>query len=1365
MKSRWSALNALCFCFALVLFSTLSGATAPSVVDLSEVPTRDEVWSFPTGGRILSSPAVSTDGSTVYFGSYDRNFYAVYTRDSGTKVGGDLKWQLPLRGRIISSPVIDTNGIIYVGCTDGRLYALGDNGHGSVSVLWSNRTARPITSSPAVGEDGTIYVGSQDNKLHAIFPDGATKWRFFSPHDVDTPLINSEGTIYFPSRGRLFGVTEEGAEAANHVLRRNIRSLPAIGTEDTLYFGTDGDIVFGLLAGGTTNVYRWRYDTDGDVVSSPAIDFSGRIYIGSATRFIYSFTTNGAARWRTKLPGVSRSAFSIDADGTVYVGCDDRRLYALHPDTGEVLWYFETGGHVRSSPAIDQFGMLYFGSSDGSLYAVETDVAVDNPEDPDPEVEPVWQMYRRDRQHTARAAVCEPFIVGELTGVTASETNFGSASVTSGSSVSIRVNARAGAVISYQWRFNGEDIELDADNVAPRSATNFVLTLPAVEPGDQGSYTVLVSTECGEVESDPFDLIVESAPFIVNALTNRHLLEGNTLVLESGITGSDPIRFQWYFNGVPISQAATLIITNVTVANQGSYWVTASNAFSGEILTTNGPITVFVYPNTLAVARFAVQPVAAGPQHSLAVLPDHTLWSWGLNSFGQLGNGISGSSGTDRITRNTPLLIGTNGAANTNAVWQSVTAGGRGHQPGTNQPAGFSLAIQTNGTLWAWGLNDRGQLGVGNTNVQRIPTRVGTASNWFQVEAGAAHVLALRRDGTLWAWGANSAGQLGNGSTNGSLEPVRIGTDSAWVEVRAGGHFSLARRADGTIWAWGTNNFGQLGVGNTAVQRAPVQVTNGVWTNMSAGVFHSLAVNGSGQVGAWGRNNQGQLGNGFSIYNSETGNEDSPILSSPGATRRVEAGHFHSFAIRADGTLWAWGANHHGQLGNGQRGSSVNTNDANSSVPVPIRPDLQWLSVDAANHSLGMTLDGRVWAWGWNNSGQVGNGTGGDGTSDHDRTEPVLLTFVSGTNVPPVTGTAPAISQQPASTNTVVQGGTANFTVGATGTGPLAYQWFFNSAPMSGATNVVVQIENAQRDNVGPYFAVVTNAFGAATSTVGYLVVTNTNGDVLTPTNPPGIVTQPESRTVQFGSNVSFSVVVTGAPPLAYQWFFNSNAIPALSNSTATNATLVLTNVSSSNAGPYFVVVTNSFGSVTSAVATLTTVSNISIPVITRQPTNQSGIVRGSHAVFDVEVSGTPPLRFQWFYNGNPIDGGTNSSARTDTLVLSNVQSGGIIRVSVSNDFGGTVSSNATLTVSNASPTPGSLMLPGELVLESIQIEDGVLRIEARAGEEQATLVLEASESLVQPNWRPVRTNEPGSRTFLLPLPESRARYYRLRRE
>jgi alpha-tubulin suppressor-like RCC1 family protein len=559
----------------------------------------------------------------------------------------------------------------------------------------------------------------------------------------------------------------------------------------------------------------------------------------------------------------------------------------------------------------------------------------------------------------------------------------------------------------------------------------------------------------------------------------------------------------------------------------------------------------------------AEHPVAAGPRHSLAVLPDHTLWAWGLNNFGQLGNTESGVSGTNQIFRNTPQLIGplgTNGSVNTNAVWASVSAGGRGADVATNQPGGFSLALQTNGSLWAWGANHFGQLGIGSTNLQRTPAPVGSDSNWFQVEAGATHTLALKRDGSLWAWGANNVGQLGFGNTNATSVPLRVGGESAWVEIRAGGFFSLARRADGSIWAWGANNNGQLGLSTTANRSSPTMVgTNLDWAALSAGVGHSMALTTNGTLWAWGQNNFGQLGNSTdtpAIGLVQIGTDTDWLLP--------EAGNFHSFALKINGALFAWGANTNGQLGNGQSEPGPNVS------PIAIATDMTWRAIDASMHSIGMTTDGRVWAWGWNSHGQVGDGT------TNNRSAPVALSFNAGSAVT----NPPTITQQPAANQLANEAATASFSVSAFGPGILVYQWYFNSNVIDAvlnptAMNPQLSITNVTSTNAGFYHVVITNTFGRVTSSVARLSITITSG-------APVIVQNPTNQTVITNSTVRFAVLVTGGQPFSYQWRFNANPIDSATNSTATNSTLTLSNVTSSSAGFYDVVITNSFDGTTS---------------------------------------------------------------------------------------------------------------------------------------------------------------------------------------
>lgn len=192
---------------------------------------------------------------------------------------------------------------------------------------------------------------------------------------------------------------------------------------------------------------------------------------------------------------------------------------------------------------------------------------------------------------------------------------------------------------------------------------------------------------------------------------------------------------------------------------------------------------------------------------------------------------------------------------------------------------GETLALKGDGTVWSWGYNNYGQLGINNTIDQTSPVQVlglggtGALSGMTAVSAGTYFSLALKSDGTVYAWGGNFYGMLGNNSVTNSKVPVQVvdvggsGILSNVVAVSAGGDHSLALKSDGTVWAWGRNTYGQLGTNNITEQHAPVQVLDvGGSGNLSgiiaisAGNYFSLAIKSDGTVYAWGRNNSGQLG-------------------------------------------------------------------------------------------------------------------------------------------------------------------------------------------------------------------------------------------------------------------------------------------------------------------------------------------------------------------------------------------------------------------------------------------------------------------------------------------------------------------------
>ena len=182
------------------------------------------------------------------------------------------------------------------------------------------------------------------------------------------------------------------------------------------------------------------------------------------------------------------------------------------------------------------------------------------------------------------------------------------------------------------------------------------------------------------------------------------------------------------------------------------------------------------------------QQVSAGLDYVVAIKTDGSLWAWGKNTYGGLGDGTTND-------KTKPVRIGTS------VNWKQVSTRWR-----------FTAAIKTDGSLWTWGSNFVGELGDGAAagDNKLIPTQVGTAKDWSQISAGFVSCRAIKTDGSLWAWGSNSGGQYGNGSNLPSKIPIQIGTNKDWKEVSIGETFSVALKSNGTLWAWGTNTKGRI---------------------------------------------------------------------------------------------------------------------------------------------------------------------------------------------------------------------------------------------------------------------------------------------------------------------------------------------------------------------------------------------------------------------------------------------------------------------------------------------------------------------------------------------------------------------------
>ena len=395
-----------------------------------------------------------------------------------------------------------------------------------------------------------------------------------------------------------------------------------------------------------------------------------------------------------------------------------------------------------------------------------------------------------------------------------------------------------------------------------------------------------------------------------------------------------------------------------------------------------------------------------GQFHAVVVGSDGVLYGWGSNSFGQIGNAAQDTAVIPTRIKlwsadsETTLLAG--GSTHTlitgrrdgkvygagdNATHQlgdgstiqrtppvAVALGNGKVAVAASAGNGHSLALASDGIVMAWGANDSGQLGNGGTSTVSTPIQIdlGSGKSALEVSAGGLHSLALGSDGAVYGWGRNSNGQLGDGTTLQRTAPItaQFPAASGIVAVSAGGDHSLALAGDGRLYSWGGNDNGQLGDGGTTQRASPalISLANGVEAAaISGGANFSLAIGSDGRVYGWGQNSHGQLGDGTLTQRT------APVavtLAIGVKAKAIAAGGGHSLAIGSDGKLYAWGDNAVGQLGDGTQ------TQRSSPVLVSLPAGVAAVGIAAGSaHSLALGSDGKLYVWGLNASGQLGNGT------------------------------------------------------------------------------------------------------------------------------------------------------------------------------------------------------------------------------------------------------------------------------------------------------------------------------------------------------------------------------------------------------
>ena len=420
---------------------------------------------------------------------------------------------------------------------------------------------------------------------------------------------------------------------------------------------------------------------------------------------------------------------------------------------------------------------------------------------------------------------------------------------------------------------------------------------------------------------------------------------------------SIPVKIGVAMDWQVVSTGGDLISGNghtCALKKEGSVWCWGNNSFSqlgdGTSANKSKPVQIGVTKDWLAIF--------AGGIYTCALKKESSIWCWGGFQLGQLDSSTPKLDSYSLTNRFTPIQLGVT------TDWMTIDAGD-----------GHMCVIKTEGSLWCWGHNDNGQLGDGTRVFKNTPVQIGITADWREISAGGWHTCGIKTEGSLWCWGFNLYGQLGNGKA-GYIEsknmPVQIGIDMDWQKIAAGGAHTCALKTEGSLWCWGNNDYGQQGAGNAGYSQiiiAPVQIgTTLDWQTIAVSDSHTCALKMEGSLWCWGSNTWGQIGNGNTTDQSKPVqigmNKYWTTISTGGG-----AGKSTSCAVDKEGSLWCWGNNFYGQLGDGSNvDKSLPTLVSNFSKGNQI--------VIGYHHICSIDMEGFLWCWGSNHFGQLGDGSG-----------------------------------------------------------------------------------------------------------------------------------------------------------------------------------------------------------------------------------------------------------------------------------------------------------------------------------------------------------------------------------------------------
>ena len=381
--------------------------------------------------------------------------------------------------------------------------------------------------------------------------------------------------------------------------------------------------------------------------------------------------------------------------------------------------------------------------------------------------------------------------------------------------------------------------------------------------------------------------------------------------------------------------------TGFYIKSNGTLWGWGLNS-SGQIGNNNKateptPVQIGGDTNWLKVD--------AGYSHTMAIKSNGSLWGWGTNVFGQLGDNTL-------VSKSSPVQIGVD------TDWSIVSSG-----------VSHTMAIKTTGTLWGWGFNTNGKIGDNTTANRSAPAQIGVDTDWSKISLGGISSLAIKTNGSLWGWGLNTSGELGDNTTANRSVPTQIGTDTDWSKISLGtplygSQSSFARKTDGTLWVWGTFSSGNLGtyyIRNKFFKVPKPFSATMISTSINTSGGTALIIDNNSRLWSWGLGTSYQLGD-----ITSTSKNEAVLVDNNSVWSKISSGFSHSMGIKTTGTIWGWGVGTSGRLG-------LN-NNATQTSPVQVGVDNDWLEISIRNsNSYAIKTTGTIWGWGLGASGQVGD--------------------------------------------------------------------------------------------------------------------------------------------------------------------------------------------------------------------------------------------------------------------------------------------------------------------------------------------------------------------------------------------------------